>query len=88
MPRVLITHDVKDVGRWLQGKAERAAAFPGGGNVTDLVATDDSNRAAVLAEVDDLDALKAFMASPPPETAAQAESHGVVMATVTVYVEA
>jgi hypothetical protein len=77
MPRILITHDVQDVERWLQGKAERIATFPGGSNVTDLVA-----------EVDDLDAFNAFMASPPPEIAAQAESHGVVMPTTTLYVEA
>ena len=88
MSKILVTHDVKDVERWLQGKAERAAAFPGGGNVTDLVATDGSNRAAVLAEVDDLDAFNAFMASPPPETAGLAESHGVVMETIAIYVEA
>ena len=87
MSRILITHDVKDVERWLQGKAERAAAFPGGGSVTDLVAMDGSNRTAVLTEVDDLDAFKAFVASPPPETAGLAESHGVVMASLTVYVE-
>jgi heme-degrading monooxygenase HmoA len=88
MPRILITHDVQDVERWLQGKAERIAAFPGGSNVTDLVAADGSNRAAVVAEVDDLDAFNAFMASPPPEMAAQAESHGVVMPTAILYVEA
>jgi hypothetical protein len=46
MPRIVITHDVQDVERWLRGKAERAAAFPGGRNVTDLVASDGSNRAA------------------------------------------
>lgn len=88
MPRILITHDVQDVERWLQGKAERIATFPGGSNVTDLVAADGSNQAAVVADVDDLDAFNAFMASPPPEMAAQAESHGVVMPTATLYVEA
>ena len=88
MPRILITHDVQDVERWLQGKAERIAAFQGGSNITDLVAADGSNRAAVVAEVDDLDAFNAFMASPPPEMAAQAESHGVVMPTAILYVEA
>jgi heme-degrading monooxygenase HmoA len=88
MPRILITHDVQDVERWLQGKAERIATFPGGSNVTDLVAADGSNQTAVVAEVDDLDAFNAFMASPPPEMAAQAESHGVVMPTAILYVEA
>lgn len=88
MPKIVITHDVQNVERWLQGRAERAAAFPGGGSVTDLVAGDGSLRAAVLVEVDDLDAFNAFMASMPPEIAAQAESHGVVMPTITAYVEA
>ncbi len=88
MPRIVITHDVQDVERWLRGKAERAAAFPGGRNVTDLVASDGSNRAAVVVDVDDLDAFNAFMTSMPPEIAAQAESHGVVISSVTAYVEA
>jgi heme-degrading monooxygenase HmoA len=88
MPRILITHEVEDVDRWLRGKEERVAALPGGGEVTDLVAADGSNQAAVVAHVDDLDAFTAFMASPPPETAAQAESHGVLMSTARFYVEA
>ena len=27
MPRVVLMHDVEDVDRWLEGKAERAAAI-------------------------------------------------------------
>ena len=77
----------KGCGR-VQSGCRRIAAFPGGSNVTDLVAADGSNKAAVVAEVDDLDAFNAFMASPPPEMAAQAESHGVVMPPATLYVEA
>jgi hypothetical protein len=57
-------------------------------NVTDLVASDGSTRAAVIVDVDDLDAFNAFMASMPPEIAAQAESHGVVLPSITAYVEA
>ena len=87
MPRIVITHDVQDVERWLRGNAQRAAAFPGARNLTDLVASDGSNRAAVVLDVDDLDAFNAFMTSMPPKTAAQAESHGVVMSTATAYVE-
>lgn len=78
MPRIIITHAVRDRDRWLKGKDERAVAFPGGHNVTDLVALDGSNEAAVLAEVDDIDALTTFLSSMPPEVAAQAESHGVI----------
>lgn len=87
MPRIVITHAVQDVDRWLKSKAERAAALPGATGVIDLVAMDGSNQAVVVFDVDDLDALKAMLSSVPPEVAAQAESHGVIM-PMTVYVEA
>ena len=87
MPRILITHAVQDVDRWLKGKDERAAALPGATNVTDLVAMDGSNHAAVAFDVDDLDALKTVLFSVPPEMAAQAESHGVIVSTMTAYVQ-
>ena len=87
MPRIVITHAVKDVDHWLGGRAERAAALPGAANVVDLVAMDGSNHAAVVFDFDDLDALKGVLSSVPPEMAAQAESHGVIM-PMTVYVEA
>jgi hypothetical protein len=48
---------------------------------------DGSNHAAVTFGIDDLDGLKAVLSSVPPEMAAQAESHGVIM-PMTVYVEA
>ena len=86
MPKIIITHAVQDADRWLGGKAERAAALPGATDVTDLVATDGSNHAAVVFDIDDLDALKAVLSSVPPEMAAQAQSHGVIM-PMTVYVE-
>ncbi len=87
MPRIVITHAVQDVDRWLKGKAERAASLPGATGVTDLVAMDGSNYALVAFDIDDLDALKAMLSSVPPEVAAQAESHGVI-GPMTVYVEA
>jgi muconolactone delta-isomerase len=87
MPRIVITHAVQDVERWLGGKAERAAALPGATNVTDLVAVDGSKHAAVMFDIDDLDALKTVLSSVPPEMAAQAESHGVIVPTMTVYAE-
>ena len=87
MPRIVITHAVQDVDRWLKGTAERAAALPGATHVTDLVAMDGSNHAAVALDIDDLDALKAALSAIPPEMAAQAESHGVIM-PMTVYVQA
>jgi muconolactone delta-isomerase len=87
MPRIVITHAIQDVDRWLRGKAERAAALAGATNVTDLVALDGSKQAAVAFDIDDVDALTAMLSSMPPEVAAQAESHGVIM-PMTVYVEA
>jgi hypothetical protein len=87
MPRMVITHDVADIDRWLNGKAERAAAIGSAGtNVTDYVALDGSNHVAVTADIDDLDAVQALLASPPPEVAAQMESHGV-RPPITVYIE-
>ena len=87
MPRIVITHAVRGVDRWLKGKDERAAALPGAKDVADLVAMDGSHHAAVAFDIDDLDALKAVLSSIPPEMAAQAESHGVIM-PMTVYVQA
>lgn len=78
MSKIVVTHAVHDLDRWLQGRDERAAAFPGGSYVADLVAMDGSNQAGVLADVDDLDDFKAFLSSMPPEVASQAESHGVI----------
>lgn len=87
MPRIVITHAVQDVDRWLRGRDERAAALPGATNVTDLVALDGSKQAGVSFEIDDVDTLTTMLSSMPPEVAAQAESHGVVM-PFSVFVEA
>jgi len=89
MPKLVVTHAVVDVERWLEGKAERAAAFEAvsGSNVTDYVAEDGSNRIAVAADVTDLDAVKALMDSPPADALALMEKHGV-MPPFTAYIEA
>ncbi|MFC5175172.1 hypothetical protein [Nocardioides taihuensis] len=87
MPRMVITHEVVDIERWLTGKAERAAALGSvGTDVTDHVALDGSNRIAVSATVHDVDAVRALIDSPPPEVAAQMEAHGV-LPPLTVYIE-
>jgi len=80
MSRVVITHAVVDIERWLEGKAARAAAIESGSgtNVTDYVAHDGSNNIAITADVQDLDALQAMLSSPPPEVAAKMEEHGVI----------
>jgi len=88
MPRIVITHAIHDVDRWLAGKAERAAAMPGATNTVDLVALDGSKQAGVAFDFADPDALKAMLSSLPPELVAQAESHGVKMQSMTVYIEA
>ena len=60
MPKVVITHAVVDLDRWLEGKSERAAAIESGtgSNVTDYVAHDGSNNIAITADVQDVDALQ------------------------------
>jgi len=87
--RMVLTHGVVDVARWLEGKAERAAAIESGSgsNVTDYVAADGSNNIAVTADVADVDAIKAMLASPPPEVLARMEAHGVVP-PIAAYIEA
>src|ERR1039458_9745921 len=88
MPRVVLTHAVEDLERWLEGKAERAAAIGAAGtNVTDYVALDGSNKIAVTADVHDMDAAQAMITSPPPEVAAAMQKHGVIQ-PITAYVEA
>jgi hypothetical protein len=89
MPRIVIMHAVVDVERWLKGKSERAAAIESGSgtNVTDYVAQDGSNNIAITADVQDVNALQAMLASPPPEVAAKREEHGVVP-PITAYIEA
>jgi hypothetical protein len=81
MPKVVITHAVQDIDRWLQGNAERAAAIEsaGGSNVTDYIAQDGTKNAAVTTDVADLEPVKSM--------AALMERHGVVQ-PVTIYVEA
>ena len=88
MPRIVITHAVADVDRWLEFKADRAEAIAGlgGSDVVDHVALDGSNQIAVTADVADVDAMVAALASPPPAVAAAMEEHGVLPPLVT-YVE-
>jgi hypothetical protein len=88
MPKVVLIHGVKDIDRWLQGKAERAAAIESGtgSNVTDHVAHDGSNSVAITADVADVAAMQAILASPSPEVLAAMEAHGVLQ-PVTVYIE-
>ena len=87
MPKVVITHKVVDIERWLKGKAERAAVISAyATQVTDFVAADGSKNIAVTADVHDMDGAQAMMASPSPDQAAAMERHGVIP-PLSVYVE-
>ena len=88
MPKVVITHAVQDIDRWLEGKEERAAAIESGtgSNVTDYVAHDGSNNIAITADVADVDAMKSMLAAPPAEVMDRMQAHGVVQ-PITLYVE-
>jgi hypothetical protein len=89
MPKVVITHAVADIERWLKGTEGRAEAIgsAGGTNVTDYVALDGSNSIAVTTDVDDPAPLKAMLASPPPEVLTRMQEHGVIP-PITAYIEA
>jgi hypothetical protein len=87
MPKMVVTHAVVELDRWLQGKAERAEVIGRyATNVTDYVAADGSNSVAVTADIHDMAGLQALMASPSPEDAAAQERHGVIQPIIA-YVE-
>ncbi len=88
MTKVVLTHAVEDVERWLGFKSERAAAIEGmgGSNVVDHVAADGSNNVAISADVADLGAFQSGATSPSPELAAAMGQHGVIQPVI-VHVE-
>ena len=88
MTKLILTHAVEDVERWLSFKGERAASLGamGGSNVVDHVAADGSKNVAISMNVADTGAFQSALASPPPELAAAMQRHGVVP-PVTAHVE-
>jgi len=87
MPKMVITHAVVDIDRWLQGKAERVQIISKyATNVTDHVAADGSNNVAITADIHDMAGLQELMASPSPEDTAAEERHGVIQ-PITAYIE-
>ena len=87
MPRIVATHSVVDLERWLAGKSERAATLGRyATEVTDYVAADGATQIAITADVHDMPGLEAMLASPSPDDGATMERHGVIP-PVTVYVE-
>ena len=82
--KVVLTHAVEDVERWLSFKGERAASIGamGGSNVIDHVAADGSKNIAVSVDVADMGAFQSGLASPPPELAAAMGRHGVIQPVI------
>jgi hypothetical protein len=89
MPKMIITHTVADVDKWLSFKEERAGAITsmmGGTNVVDYAAQDGGNSVAIGANIDDVASVVAGLQSPEPELQAIMERHGV-LPPVTIYIE-
>lgn len=87
MPRIVITHSVEDMDRWLGGKEERATALgAAGSNVQDHVAADGSLQVAVSADIDDMDVVQAMLSAPSDELVGLMQKHGVIP-PFTVYIE-
>lgn len=87
MPRMVLTHAVVDIDRWLAGKAERAATISAyATEVTDHVAADGSNQVAITADVHDLAGIQNLMDSPPAEAVEAMQRHGVIP-PITAYIE-
>jgi hypothetical protein len=87
MPKMVVTHAVVNLERWLDGKAERAGLIgQWATNVTDYVAADGSNNVAITADIHDMAGLQAAMTSPSPEDTAAEDRHGVIHPTIA-YIE-
>ena len=88
MTKMVITHGVVDVEKWLGFKAERAQAISAMGvsQIAEFVAEDGSNAVAITGNVDDVKAVLAATSSPSPELGAAMADHGVIP-PLTIYVE-
>ena len=87
MPKMVVTHAVVDIERWLQGKAERADMIGSyATNVTDHVAADGSNNVVLTADIIDMAGLRDAAGPPSPEDAAAEERDGDIR-PVAVYIE-
>jgi hypothetical protein len=81
MPRIVITHKVKDVKHWASKGDVRVEVFaPFGTEVVSYIAADGSNKVAMSANIHDMEGLIAM--SQTPEAAAARESHGVLQPVV------
>jgi hypothetical protein len=87
MPTILAYHDIKEKDRWLNSpKREEVFGPIGVTNIRTFLDPMNPNRAGLVMDVPDLDALKALMESP---AAAEAmEFDGVIPESVVILVEA
>jgi len=87
MPTIIGHHDVKDTKHWLASpKREEIFGPLGVTNIRTFVDPENPTRVAVLMDVADLDALKAFMET--QAAAAAMEHDGVLAETLVMLVEA
>ena len=81
MPRIVVTHEVKDVKHWASKGDERVKFIgPFATEIVSYVAADGSNKVAVSANVHDMEGLMAMMQT--AEAAAAMEAHGVIQPVV------
>mgnify|MGYP003573639091 CR=1 FL=1 len=88
MPRIVITHEVKDVEAWASKPsmdALQGAFAPFATDTVAYTAVDGSNRIAVSANVHDMEGMAAF--SSTPEAAANMEKGGVIVSTMVYHIE-
>ena len=83
MPKIVITHEVKDVEAWASKPSMDAlhgAFAPFATDTVAYTAVDGSNRVAVSTNVHDMEGMTAF--SSTPEAAANMEMGGVIGSTL------
>ena len=81
MPRIVVTHEVKDVKHWASKGDERVEIIgPFATEIVSYVAADGSNKVAVSANVHNMEGLMAMMQT--AEAAAAMEAHGVIQPVV------
>jgi hypothetical protein len=77
MPRIVVTHAVRDLALWVSKHAERVTVFgPFGTDLTDHVNADGSKTVAVTVNVHDMAGLQKMMQD--PKVAALKAAHGVI----------
>jgi len=89
MPKIVITHQVKDVKEWAAKPNMdilQKAFAPYATEVVAYAAVDGSNQVAVSANVHNMEGMMAFTQT--PEAAANMEKGGVIQTTLVFHIEA